>query len=1198
MASYAQTPLRPVPGAFMHTPAIASRFAAQQDPVRRRLFPDQPTPANQQVVAGGGYGPQGFDAPAPDGQVLQPAAGAIGQVAAPPPPQSPLAKAAGYINNSLAKDESYPELDAYCRQTSSEYDVPVHDSAWAPFQTIQRYDIPQRVLHQYNGAEVSTLMGLFAELNHAWVSIDNCLYLWDYTHPNPELIGYEDNQHSITAVKLVAPKPGVFVKEINYMLVVSTSQEIFLLGVSVQPTPNGAKSVNLYQTRMSLPLRGSEARVVAASASGRIFYAGATEPDIYELYYQQEEKWFSSRTGKINHSSPGWTSVMPRAPGLLWGTKSNEVIIDIVIDDTRNLLYSLSNTSTIRTYHMEGSDRLTRVIEKTKMDCLRDMTHMLNGKSNLLHDRMNIVAISPITANEDAKVHIMAVTDTGCRLYISATSNTFVSAASAASVPQSMQLQSIKFPPSAQPIRQMRPRDPYGGPSDFIDLNSEALALTRKAVRFAPGYFLAFVNKDGGAGNDALFASAPDTGRIKNTNHIQNLRYYEQANWIDIGSRAEDIGLISQPFGATDRPLGFGNELAVQFDHPSSEFAILTNTGVHIIRRRRLVDILAAAIRTTSGDEGLKAEFNKFQSLYGRIESVTAALAVACGQGTADQRVGAGRSAIDQAVEDRARQVFVNFGGNPMLPEQDGQSHTVDSVRPSSRHSALSLYLSRLVRSLWRARVIDIGVDPAGGFAIVPTVPTSKLAAVQENLERLRSFLDSNKGFIQGLSGPSDLARAISKSEELAFQGEHQAMHALQVLMAGISEGISFVLMLFEERVADIYNRLDDVSRTQLADLTFERLFSQSSGKDLAKVLVKAIVNRNIESGSNVETVADALRRRCGSFCSPDDVVIFRAQEQLKRASEPTMNQQASRGLLAESLRLFQKVAGSLSPGNLENIVDQYVGLRYYAGAIQLCLTVAQELDRGNTALSWINDRKPANDPRAAAFEERKRCYDLIHLVLQDLDAASSREPEMLDGKKTLIATKRDEAYEVVNDSSDEVFHFDLYDWYVEQGWTDRLLGIESQHVITFLQRLAAGEVRHADLLCRYYTQRSRFYDAARVQADLAKSEFDISIKDRLQLLSRAKTNVSVMTTGVGRQELQLLNHQVTELLEVAHIQDDLLERLKSDPRIAPERVPDIVENLDGPIQGLTEVRRGPQPLTPGVKCPSHANTNGVFPAL
>ncbi|KAK8105603.1 uncharacterized protein PG998_003921 [Apiospora kogelbergensis] len=1165
------TPMRPVPGAFMHTPALARKFAAQQDPVRRRLFGDQPAGQGLDAPVQQGLGPQGLDDPIQNGRPLPPIANGGAQIAAPRPPQSPLSKAATYINSALTQDEAYPELDAYCRQVSSEYDMPSFDSAWAPFAESQVYEIPQRVFEQYNTAEVSTMMGLFGELNYAWVTVDNSLYLWDYTHPNPELIGYEDNPHSITAVKLVAPKPGVFVKEINYMLVVSTVQEMFLLGVAADIQPNGASNVTLYQTKMTLPLRGTEARVIAAAANGRIFYSGQSEPDIYELYYQQEEKWFSSRTGKINHSSPGWTSVVPRPPSVIWGSKSQEYIVDIVIDDTRNLLYSLSSSSTIRTYHMEGADRLTKVIEKTKNDCLRDVSHMLTSHSPLLSDRMDIIAISPIASTEDAKVHLMAVTNTGCRLYLSATSNTYVSSGSAASAPQSMQLQSIKFPPPTQ-NRQARPRDPYGGPSDYIDISSQSLALTRKAIRYAPGYFIAFVHKENMGENDVVFASAPDTGRIKNTSHIQNLRNYEQANWIEINSKAEDIGLISKPFAATNQPLGFGNELAVQFDTPTSEFAILTNTGVIVIRRRRLVDIFSASIRTTAGDEGLKDQFNKFQSLYGRVESVTAALAVACGQGSADQRMGAGRSAIDQAIEDRARQAFVNFGGNPMLPEQDGQAPTVESVRPSSRHAALSLYLSRLIRSLWTSPVISLGTDAAGALAIKSTVPNAKLATVQEHLERLRSFLDANRGLIQGLSGPSDLARAGSKAEEVAFQGEHQAMHALQILMAGISEGISFVLMLFDERVTDIYTRLDEASRQQLRELTFERLFSQTAGKDLAKVLVKAIVNRNIESGANVETVADALRRRCGSFCSPDDVVIFRAQEQLKRASDAALNPNTSRTLLAESLRLFQKVAGSLGPANLDNIVTQYIGLRYFAGAIQLCLTVAQEKDRGNTALSWFNDNKPANDPRERAFLERKDCYELIQHVLQNLDAASSMEPEMVDGKKTLIATKRDEAYEVVNGAPDEVFHFDLYDWYVQQGWTERLLNVESPHVVTFLQRLAVSEFRHAELLCRYYTARARYFEAAKVQADLAQSEFPISIKDRLNLLSLAKTNASVTTPGVSRQDMQMLHHTVTELLEVAHIQDTLLERLQNDPRISAERIPEVTQALDGPIQGLSEL--------------------------
>ncbi|KAI1495484.1 Non-repetitive/WGA-negative nucleoporin C-terminal-domain-containing protein [Biscogniauxia marginata] len=1162
--AFPQTPAQTLPGAFLNTPAIASRFNAQQDPVRRRLFKENPASAISQVPKFAHDNALNAPTTAAEEDAMQ-AAQSI-----PSPPQPPLAKAASFINNALAKDELYPQLDTYCRQISSEYDLSHIDSAWAPFQKTQMYQIPQRVFEQYNRAEVSTMMGLFAGLNHAWVTIDNCLYLWDYTHPNPELIGYEDSQHSITAVKLVPPKPGVFNPIINHILVVATTSEMFLLGVAAKDLGTGSMSVELYGTKMSLPLRGTEARIIAGSADGRIFFAGQADSDIYELYYQIEEKWFSSRTGKINHTYAGWSAVVPKPTHILWGRTANEHIVDIVIDDSRNLLYSLSSTSTVRTYHIEGTDKLTKVIEKTKSDFLRDIAHALSVISPLLNERMDIVSISPISAIEDNKIHLMALTNTGCRLFMSATNASSYMLSSSSQAPQSMQLQSIKFPPPDTVQRRSR-ADPFGGLGEPTNVQSRALETSRRGVRFAPGYFLDFVSKAEQPNADILFMSAPDSGRIKNSSRTQNPRYYEHANWIEIGSRAEDIGLITKPFAATRQPLGFGNELAVQFDDPNgSEFAILTNTGIHVVRRRRLIDIFASAIRTAAGEEGLKAEVSKFQSAYGRVETITAALAVACRQG--DGRFGGGRSAVDQATLDRAKQVFINFGGNPMLPEQDGQPARVEMVRPSSRHGALTLYLSRLVRTLWNSRVVSITPNAAGALSITSAIPTEKLESVQSSVEALRKFLDDNRSFIQGLSRPSDLRRAASKQEELAIQGEHQAMHAVEVLMEGITEGISFVRALFDERVADIFQRLDDTSRHQLGDLTYECLFSQSAGKELAKVLVKAIVNRNIENGSNVETVADALRRKCGSFCSSDDVVIFRAQEQLKKASDPSLNSTTSRTLLHESLSHFQKVAGSLTPTNLELAIEQYVALRYYAGAIQLCLVVANEKDRGNSALFWINDGKPAGDPRAKAFDERRLCYDLIHRVLQDLDAASSREPELIDGKPTLITTKRAEAYDVVNNSPDEVFHFDLYDWYIQQGWTDRLLRIESPHVTTFLRRLAADDVEHADLLCRFYTMRSLFFNAAKVQADLAQSDFNISIKDRLTLLSKAKTNASVMTTGVSRQDQQLLNHEVTELLEVAHIQDDLLERLRVDSRIPPEKLPEIQKALDGKIQALSEL--------------------------
>ena len=111
--------------------------------------------------------------------------------------------------------------------------------------------------------------------------------------PDPDLIGWEENSHPIKAIKLVKPKPGVFVKEIAHLIVVVTNVEMILLGVATQTTTTGAKSVALYNTRMSIPVRGiSVTFVVGSEATGRLFFVGDQTDDIYEFQYQQEEGWF------------------------------------------------------------------------------------------------------------------------------------------------------------------------------------------------------------------------------------------------------------------------------------------------------------------------------------------------------------------------------------------------------------------------------------------------------------------------------------------------------------------------------------------------------------------------------------------------------------------------------------------------------------------------------------------------------------------------------------------------------------------------------------------------------------------------------------------------------------------------------------------------------------------------------------------
>lgn len=97
------TPVRQIPGAFIHTPAHGV-----PNTTRRRLNFNEP--ASSAVGS----------APAPLASTLGsgPPELATGML---PPPQAredlpPVAKAAQVINQTLQLDESYPDLDSYCRR--------------------------------------------------------------------------------------------------------------------------------------------------------------------------------------------------------------------------------------------------------------------------------------------------------------------------------------------------------------------------------------------------------------------------------------------------------------------------------------------------------------------------------------------------------------------------------------------------------------------------------------------------------------------------------------------------------------------------------------------------------------------------------------------------------------------------------------------------------------------------------------------------------------------------------------------------------------------------------------------------------------------------------------------------------------------------------------------------------------------------
>lgn len=1084
----------------------------------------------------------------------------------------PEQRAAKSVNEALAQETSLDDVERYLPAgPSSEYEVQTA-TTWAPFQKARVYPIPNQVFEQYNHSNLTTLMGLFAELKHAWVSIDNGLYMWDYTANNPELFGFEDQPHNITAVELAEPRPGVFLDTVKNVIVLATTSEISLLGL-VTEMVSGAPQLSAIKTGMSVSVRGMDVSVIAHSkATGRIFFGGAVDDHLYELVYQQQDGWFSGKCTKICHTRSTVQSLTQSLPA--FGSRSAEHIEQIIVDDSRSLVYTLSSRSTIRVFFMKSDNSVTLCITKSASELYSKVSHLVTPNETL-NPRIPIVAISAIPQQEAARYSLIATTATGYRIYFSTTSSGYWGSANPGG-PASMEPQHIRIPPPTPAAYVSNTARAHAGSQQANSVHSpvNTLTLTRLAKRFPPGYFFCFAAKDQNAPIDSLFVCAPDAGRIIRPAEIGQLsKSTESAAWIHLGSKAEAIGAAVPYSPPTSTPRGFGNDLAVQFDAPIPEIAILTNTGVHVIKRRRLVDIFAGLLRQGGGDEGFQNDLNYLMRTYGRPETLATALAVACGQGEEVTSESRSIRILDPDVLEKARKAFIDHGGKATVDHNlitDRNMPLIDAVLPSPRHAAITLYLSRLLRSTWKS-VVALERKEKDRYTVLPAVQLEKLRTVQEDLSALQRFFTANKSFIKGLSGPDDLPQAGSRDDVAAMQGEHRALHSVVKFVANTIEGISFVQVLFEERVEDIIPLLPEASRPEFFKLTYQELFSSEKGFELAKELVKAIVNRNIAKGSNVETIAESLRRRCGNFCSADDVVIFKAQELLKRAGEQGANAETARNLLNDSLRLFEEVAHSLPRDYLKAAVTQYTALGFFAGAIQLILRVAHELDKANDAQLWVLDGRPeGDDPRKEKFTKRENCYFLVHDVIVAVDRSVENAPTFLDGRPTMTAIRRNEAYDVIAMSNDELFLTDLYDWYLAQGWADRVLSTESPFIIKYLERKSAEDMEYADLLWRYYGQTEQYQKAATVQLQLAQSGFKLPLDRRIEYLSRARANASTYTQGGSRKTKQKLLQDISELLDIANIQDEILQRLRDETRLDDEAKAKALGQVDGPVLDIS----------------------------
>lgn len=500
----------------------------------------------------------------------------------------------------------------------------------------------------------------------------------------------------------------------------------------------------------------------------------------------------------------------------------------------------------------------------------------------------------------------------------------------------------------------------------------------------------------------------------------------------------------------------------------------------------------------------------------------------------------------------------------------------------SGRHNGLVLYLSRLLRPIWKEKVTKLSPTNINLRRQVSNVSDTLLSSVQRNIADLQVFLKSNQQLFATSAGdPRD------RSDQSAWKAEHASLVGIDHLITQCIEGISFILLLIDYHLPETLSHCEQNLQEQFLNLTYVDLLTTNYGRDIARNIVNEVINQQISKQISIDAISEVLQQRCGSFCSADDVLLYKAIENVRKAHET--RDKAERGtILRESLRLFGKAAKNLSIEKLKEVITEYRLLEFASGAIDLSLICAREWDAKELGLHFWNEGRNVylqpnsqlevpievrDDTRVHAYKRRQSCYECIFETLAEANAKVEQAVSK-HARVEEIEQYRRNAFRRAIESDDIVFHSCLYDWLVSQGLTDLLLDIQSPYLEQHLIRDPLT-LEKCELLWQFYVRRSRFYDAARVLASLADSvEFPLSLSRRLEYLSLALSNAKsqrhpASASDIGDVEFMT---NLEEKIEVAQVQVEIYRAVKEHTEATPEAKQNMLQMLEQRLYNVSEL--------------------------
>lgn len=1057
--------------------------------------------------------------------------------------------------------------------------------------------LPQAFTSQYTNVQFKSFMGLFPQINRAWLTVDSNLFLWAYTpfaesSAASDFYVYEGFSQIIVSVALITPRPGVFVETVRYLLAVATPIEVTLLGV----TFSASGQLSLVPTNISIPTDNVLMLKILSADDGRIFMAGA-DGGLHQFIYAPHQSssvfdLFSSRprkrARKIAHSSSSIASYLIPAFVKSWFYSQNE-LVDLAIEG--NTLYALSQAGILSVYDI-SKDTVAAVATSV---IARDAQHLFTFSISPA-DR-EFVSIHPVASPSSASVQLIVVTSFAERIYYSTLSSRNASSYSSSARPTT--LRCVGYRPSPDIEQSQSSSRPcihiawcHRGAAVFADLKDT------QSDRLICIYPDANISNSQFSRSDTNLNSPRSIELVISTSLDANLEYnnpsFPQSTPAPHSTFNNAESAANTPvrtFAIAEAELSPTNpEISGSMDPPNL-FWVLTSTAIHLYERINPVDKLRDIL--SSGDESSRA-VQQFFDRYGPSDSCAMCLEIAI---------------LDPSLSRAAATVFYASGGKPVSQRRRGggsssryrgaSEEVIDRryfdvgraalqstplARFSGAHDGITIYLAKVLNPIWN-NYITADRNPEAYQRLADS--KEMINSVRDQLLAVASFLEhyapddmlpkskgrsqdlekeDERGDLRGMNRQSTSARDMEgssrdrivsglyqlKRTDEARRIESNAIVGLKHLAIRTSEALALLLILSDHQLHRLTVAMPIESRRRLAEARLSELIISERGSIVASSLIEAIFSSYADGAVAVSSVGRMLQERCTSYFGVSDVDLHRGLALLRQAAESVSNPvdmgNQSAGINERGSGGQEIIMGTGESDDsiwtlaLKKSDDAGVILKAVAGRVFDVDGICKDFTVLNAIPTLVDVVLTiGGDAETTNRQDRaKHAYDSVLNALRPLISRSNVPTDRgSDGWTEQKTQLREASLHVALNNKSEIFLQRLYDFLKEsKAGEDLLLKHWSPSVENYLIRNEALEA-----LWKYYTQHERNFDAGTVLLKLAETG-KRSLVDRLNFLSCALLNLRTATSRGDDRASHLLG-EVTDFLDVAKVQLRIHEELQ-----------------------------------------------------